>query len=215
MNKHKLTTPKTGRYFTLGTAGPHIRTVVFACHGYAQTADDFLGKFEEMDGVFIVAPEGLNRFYARGTSGRVAASWMTKEDRDDDIHDYLRFLDKVYEEVMPQLSKRTNVMVFGFSQGAATASRWVESGRSRADELVLWCGFFPPDIEFSKIPENVKMKIVTASEDAFIGPAQEKEMLEAQRKLVPSLTHFQFEGGHEINPEAFRKLFPETDNNSV
>ena len=211
MNKHKLSTEKTGRYFTLGTAGPHIRTVVFACHGYAQTADQFLSKFEDgiRDGIFIVAPEGLNRFYARGTSGRVAASWMTKEDREDDIRDYLLFLDKVYSEIMPQLSKRTTVMAFGFSQGAATASRWVASGRSRVDELVLWCGFFPPDLPFSEIPEHVKMKIVTASEDQFIGPAEEKEMLEAQRKLVPALSHFQFEGGHEINTEAFRKLFPE------
>jgi predicted esterase len=211
MEKKKLITEKTGRYFTLGTAGAHIRHVLFACHGYAQTADDFLRKFEDgmRDDIFIVAPEGLNRFYARSTSGRVAASWMTKEDREDDIRDYLIFLDKVYSDVMPHFSRRANIMAFGFSQGAATASRWVESGRSRVDELILWCGFFPPDLAFSKIPENVKMKIVTASEDPFISADEAKEMLAAQKKLVPALTHFQFEGGHEINTEAFGMLFPE------
>jgi predicted esterase len=208
MEKRKLKVEKTARYFTHGKRGKHINTVLFVCHGYAQQASRFLEKMEpaSRDDLFIVAPEGLNRFYARETSGKVVASWMTSEEREDDIQDYLGFLDKVYRDVMPDFPKKTKVIVLGFSQGAATASRWITSGRSRIDELVLWCGFFPPDAQVSEIPEHVKLKMVTASDDRYITPEEEKEQVDAMKKRVPSLEHFQFEGKHEVNIEALNRL---------
>ncbi|MEO5643512.1 MAG: hypothetical protein ABIQ40_05635 [Bacteroidia bacterium] len=208
MEKHKVKVEKTGRYFTHGKREPHITTVLFVCHGYAQVANRFLKKFEPAfrDDVFIVAPEGLHRFYAREASGNVVASWMTTEEREDDIHDYLNYLDAVYREVMPDFPKKVKVMVLGFSQGAATASRWITHGRSRIDELVLWCGFFPPDVSLTEIPEHVKLKVITASDDRYIAPEQQIEQLEEMKKLAPDMVHFQFEGKHEINIAAFKRL---------
>ena len=43
-------------------------------------------------GYTIIAPQGLHKFYLEGTSGRVGASWMTKENREDDIKNYLVYL---------------------------------------------------------------------------------------------------------------------------
>ena len=37
-----------------------------------------------------MAPEGLSRFYLEGFSGKVGATWMTREDRLNDIDNYLR-----------------------------------------------------------------------------------------------------------------------------
>jgi predicted esterase len=211
MEKRKIKTEKTGRYFTQGKRENHIRTILFVCHGYAQQAEKFLEKFSPVfrDDIFIVAPEGLNRFYARETSGKTVASWMTSEERQDDIEDYIAFLDRVYRDVIPDFPKNVRVMVLGFSQGAATASRWITSGRSRIDELVLWCGFFPPDASVSEIPEHVSLKLVTASDDRFITPEEEKEQVEIFKKMVPMLQHFRFEGKHEINPAGLEWLFPE------
>ena len=209
MEKHKIKVEKTGRYFTHGKREPHIRIVLFVCHGYAQIANKFLKKFEPAfrDDIFMVAPEGLNRFYARESSGNVVASWMTTEEREDDIQDYVNYLDSVYREVMPSFPKKVKVVVLGFSQGAATASRWITQGRSRIDELVLWCGFFPSDVSLHEIPEHVKLRVVTATEDRYMSPEQQQEELEAMKKGAPALEHFQFEGKHEINIAALEKLF--------
>ncbi|MDQ3111404.1 MAG: hypothetical protein M3R17_16075 [Bacteroidota bacterium] len=211
MEKRKIKAEKTARYFTHGKREPHINTILFVCHGYAQHAEKFLEKFAPVsyDDFFIVAPEGLNRFYARETSGKTVASWMTSEEREDDINDYIGYLDRVYRDVLPDFPKKVRVIVLGFSQGAATASRWITSGRSRIDDLVLWCGFFPPDARVSEIPEHVRVKLVTASDDRYITPEQEKEQVEAFKKIIPSLEHFQFEGKHEINAAALERLFPE------
>lgn len=208
MEKQKIKVEKTARYFTHGKREPHIKVVLFVCHGYAQIANKFLKKFEPAfrDDLFIVAPEGLHRFYAREASGNVVASWMTTEDREDDIQDYVNYLDSVYREVMPSFPKKVKVMVLGFSQGAATASRWITQGRSRIDELVLWCGFFPPDVSLLEIPEHVRLKVVTATDDRYASPEQQKEELDAMKKLAPALEHFQFEGKHEINTDALKKM---------
>ena len=211
MEQRKVKVEKTGRYFTHGKREPHVRTVLFVCHGYAQLAERFLKKFEPVfrDDFFIVAPEGLHRFYARETSGNVVASWMTSEDREDDIDDYLNFLDTVYRDVMPSFPKRVRIIVLGFSQGAATASRWITSGRSRIDELILWCGFFPPDLNVAEIPEHVKVKLVTASEDRYYSPEQMALQVAGMKKLIPEIEHFQFEGKHTIDGDALQKLFSE------
>ncbi len=47
---------------------------------------------------------------------------MTKEDRENEIADYVDFLDAVFGEVV---TPGARVTVLGFSQGVATAARWL------------------------------------------------------------------------------------------
>src|ERR1051325_8249497 len=121
MIKKSIRIEKTARYFILGDAG--ASSVWCVCHGYAQLASYFIKNFEPLNNGdnMIVAPEGLHRFYWQGYSGRVVASWMTKEDRLDDINDYVNFLDEVHNDVMKEFKgKKVKVNVLGFSQGVAT-----------------------------------------------------------------------------------------------
>ena len=84
----------------------------------------------------IVAPEALSRFYDGDMQARmhrdakVGASWMTREDRLSEIADYIAYLDAVHESILARLggARRLPVTVLGFSQGGATAARWVASG---------------------------------------------------------------------------------------
>lgn len=207
MKKHHITVEKSARYFTLGTSSAEVQTVLFVCHGYAQLADEFLAPFEKLSNekLLIVAPEGLHRFYTKGHAA-VVASWMTKEDRDDDIRDYILFLDKVYAEVMLDISPKAKVIVLGFSQGAATVSRWAVMGKSRIDELILWCGFFPPDLQPSAIPKNSSLTVVTASNDRFVTAEQERSQLEKLKELRPDFKHVRFEGEHVVDVEVLGEM---------
>ncbi len=212
MDKRKIKVSKTARYFTQGGELEKIRTVLFVLHGYAQLADEFLKSFTPIfrDDLLIVAPEGLHRFYARGAGEKVVASWMTKEDREDDIEDYVDFLDEVYLEVIKAVQQKVEIKVLGFSQGAATASRWAAARNSKIDELVLWCGLFPPNVEVKNLPSNLKLTIVTASDDKFISAEEEQKQIELIKTIVPDLNHFQFEGNHEINEKALIKFMSGT-----
>ena len=110
------------RYHQLGELNTKTKHLIFALHGYGQQSKYFIRKFRSLVeyGICIIAPEGLNRFYLEGYSGRVGATWMTKEDRETDILNYLRYLNAIYAQLTTHSVK---VTILGFSQGAATESR--------------------------------------------------------------------------------------------
>ncbi len=88
------------------------------------------------DDTLVVAPEAMNRFYlvtptsAPARDRPVGATWMTREDRDSEIADYVEYLDALFDEVASDAANGgARVNVIGFSQGAATATRWVAHGR--------------------------------------------------------------------------------------
>lgn len=144
--EHHLSTVVTARYFTHGN--PSAKTLIVALHGYGQLASYFIKKFEflDPDTYYVVVPEAQHRFYLNGTEGRVGASWMTKEDRETDIRNYIVFLDNV---LLHTTKNRTfdHQILLGFSQGGATASRLMVLGKHKFDVFILWAAVFPPDMQ--------------------------------------------------------------------
>ena len=106
MQKHEIEITKTARYFTLGELNENTKTVWFVLHGYAQTAEDFLESLKplQQENTFIIAPEGLSRFYWRDFSNNPVASWMTKTDREVDIDDNMKYLSKLYKSLFSKVN---------------------------------------------------------------------------------------------------------------
>src|SRR5690606_6986756 len=120
------------------------------CHGYGQLARYFLRHFSviENEETVIVAPEGLSRFYLDGFSGRVGATWMTKEARLSEIEDQAIYLNLLLQNMLQQLPEGVRVHVLGFSQGGATVCRWLATQNITCHRLILWAASFPEDIDF-------------------------------------------------------------------
>jgi predicted esterase len=209
--EHHLTVERTARYCTLGEPGDRVREVWFACHGYGQLAHYFIRHFAALDDGtrLIVAPEALSRFYVTGSStephagARVGASWMTREDRAAEINDYVDLLDAVHDRVFEQVDRRAvTVTVLGFSQGVATAGRWVEHGRVRADHLIAWAGALPNDaaLAASDSPlRRVRLTTVVGADDEMATDAAmtaEHTRLGASG-LTPRIVRF--DGGHRMD----------------
>jgi len=205
MQEHTLSTARSARYFTLGSA-EHATECWFVCHGYGQLASRFLERFRPLEAKQrrIVAPEGLSRFYLTENPAerRVGASWMTREDRLREIDDYVRYLDAVYGQVTPRTAR---VTALGFSQGSATVCRWAAFGSSRIDRLIVWGGEVPPDLDL-KLLRVPQLTLVYGSRDEFFTPkivAANEARLRDQKipyELVP------FEGGHEIETATLLRL---------
>lgn len=201
MITRKITVPKTARYFLSAEPSAKIREVIFVCHGYAQLANEFLAGFSALENEtrLFVAPEGLHRFYHRGGADKVVASWMTKEDRLDDIADYIGWLDAAAADVLLYCSPDVKITVLGFSQGAATVSRWAAFGMTHIHHLILWCGFFPPDLPLENAPKCDQLTVVTASNDKYVDAASEQKNLTAIQSYLTTYKHVRFEGGHELH----------------
>ena len=150
-HQHSFKVPKTARFYSTGSITSATKNVWLVLHGYGQLVPFFIRHFKSIasDETVIVAPEGLSRFYLEGTGGRVGATWMTKEDRLDDIDDYEQYLDLVCRELEQLYSislSDKNLTLLGFSQGGATATRWLNHTSVAVDQFVMWCSVFPPDM---------------------------------------------------------------------
>ena len=112
------------------------KTLVIVLHGYGQLTEFFSKKFQELGNEFVViCPEGMHRFYLEGTSGRVGASWMTKEWREQDIIENINALNGLVESIVKQLEP-VKIIVVGFSQGVATAARWIQNSVVKIDKFI-------------------------------------------------------------------------------
>jgi predicted esterase len=204
--EHKITVPRTARYYTLGTPSADIQHLWIVCHGYGQLGRFFVRHFSALDDskTLVVAPEALSRFYLDGFSGRVGATWMTKEDRLSEIEDQSAYLDLLLQEQLRQLPEDVRVTVLGFSQGGATVCRWLATGQVPAHRLVLWAASFPEDIDFEAGKaafQNLPVAVVYGTEDHFITPEKlvQKQRLMEHLGISPKV--YTFEGGHTIHPE--------------
>lgn len=211
MTENKLSIHKTCRYCTYGnTTNP--QSIWFTLHGYGQLAKYFIKNFESLnpDENLVIAPEGFHRFYLDGMKGRVGASWMTSEDRLTDISDYVTYLDLLYNQVTQKMdSSGHRLIVLGFSQGVATASRWMVLGNTRPDAAVFWAGSFPPDLlptDSKRWFNDIPTWCVVGDEDEYIS----EESIERAKKHFESLginpEWVRYKGGHKIPKAAFYNI---------
>ena len=114
--EHHLNVSRTARYYTIGDLENKPSEVWIVLHGHTYLAKRFIRYFRvlEDDRRLIVAPEGLSRFYVNHEARRVGASWMTREDRLNEIADYVNYLDELYRhlfETLEQMSEHLFVQI--------------------------------------------------------------------------------------------------------
>lgn len=217
--RHAIVVPRTARYYTIGPTHGFPRELWFVCHGYGQLAERFLRQFASLDDGtrLIVAPEALSRYYLDSipmrrhqASPRVGASWMTREDRESEIADYVAYLERLAQEIRHPLSGAApRIVVVGFSQGTATVSRWLAASELRVDQLVLWGGAIPPELDlaaWSRRLHDAAITLVAGDEDEFATPAAVSAEAERLSAAGVAFTLLRFHGGHEIPDEALLQL---------
>lgn len=216
-------TVRTGRYAILGADPGDADAIWFALHGYSQLAPRFIRAFEGLipPGTCVVAPEGLSRFYrdAPQLDGahlqRVGATWMTRESRETDIADAVRWLDTVHEDVVGvrrASAAAPRCAVLGFSQGVATAMRWIASGAVQPALFVAWAGGLASDVQterfMSKLADS-DVVLVAGEQDPFATAPMRAETLSAMRQLHPTVRELTFPGAHALDADVLSTLLRE------
>lgn len=211
MQSHTLQVTRTAHYFTIGTPGDHIETVWIVIHGYGQLARKFVHRFSDLDDgkTLVIAPEGLNYFYWGGFSGDPVATWMTKENRLDEIADYTNYLQRLYDQFIPQLSDNVQINLLGFSQGSQTVSRYIMAKRPRFHRLILWAGLLPDDLDFKKEKAyftDKDLHFIYGTEDEFIKDKYIQWQLDFAQKNEMNFTVHSFDGKHVVDRTALAQL---------
>jgi predicted esterase len=151
----------------------------------------------------VVAPEALSRFYTDGNYGKPGATWMTREDRQAEITDYVAYLNQLYDTLLAGHDRsRLTINVMGFSQGCATLGRWLADGHVRADRVVLWAGFFPnglADVIDPATLADVPVSYVYGRQDEYIEQMPDAEQyIQRLQTELPHLQVVPFDGKHTV-----------------
>lgn len=213
--EHHLTVERTARYWTLGEA-ESAEEVWVVLHGYKQLARRFIRRFKPLDNGrrLIVAPEALSRFYVSPSEGRhgvasvVGATWMTREDRRAEIHDYVGYLDRLARQ-LDAMTGDVPLMVVGFSQGVATATRWCVHGGALPARLILWGDFSPPDLDLelaSRRLSAVDVIMVRGTQDSALAPRLAQEETERLESAGIDYRTVSYPGGHDIDEDTLVKI---------
>ena len=211
INAQKLKVERTAHYYTIGRPTIKTRYLWIVCHGYGQSAKGFLKSFTpiEAEDNWIIAPEGLSRFYWGGFTGPVVSSWMTKGDRLDEIDDYAKYLSQLYNLALSQVPEHVKVILLGFSQGVATQFRWIMDQFIPFNHLVAWSGMIPEDIDYTPHQAYLSDKhlsFIYGTDDPFLTADRlqmQRDIISSQQLEVETKT---FIGKHEMNDEALRQL---------
>lgn len=175
-------------------------------HGYGQApawSSRKLQPFVEA-GWGLIAPEGFNRFYLEGHSGRVGASWMTREARLDDIADQQSFFNALWQQYGPG----NRHVAFAFSQGAPAFWRWYAAYLPQFEGAVHYASDPPPELTADAFAlATMKRAIgVFPQEDAFIS-AEKAQAIVAQLRTWPFSWDFIFpKGPHRLDDEVVKNL---------
>ncbi len=206
MEKIYLPIQKQARIFLNQVPNDDIKTCWICLHGYGMLGQYFLPKLEPLfqEDTLVIVPEALSRFYLDPQYEKVGASWMTKEDRLLDIQEQHLYLNKVYQELIKPIKNLQFVNVLGFSQGVATAWRWVQQQKIIVDNFVVWAGSIPLEPIQSFYVE--KLWLVYAEDDPYAKWVNPQAIQEWLQKQSIDYQVIMFQGGHTIPPKVLSEL---------
>lgn len=199
--------------YTLNELTNKTKTIWIVCHGYGQLAKYFVKRFDILHPTenYVIAPQGLSRFYLGGNYGKVGASWMTKENRELDLLNQRQYFDIIFEQLLSSVNwSNYSLKLFGFSQGVTMISRLAVYKQLRFDHMILWAGGMPHEqtaLDWEFLSDNSRVDLVIGDQDEFFSQENVDAQVVKVKELLgiePKLTVFN--GKHEVIREVLSKV---------
>lgn len=209
---HHYVTPRTTRFAQIGELTDDTTSLIFALHGYGELAAEFAEHFLALSGPgrVIICPEALSKYYTNHRARQVGASWMTTDDREFEIRDYVTYLDGLASDLLEDAPDGLQVEVLAFSQGTHTASRWIGNGLIRPKRLILWGADVAHDLsqeEWDALSDIGDITLVAGSQDEYLPESRLIKAEEALRDHQCTFSTVRYEGKHEIVRDVLKSLW--------
>ncbi|PWJ40020.1 alpha/beta hydrolase [Sediminitomix flava] len=203
-------------FFQLGEFNHQTKRIWVVCHGYGQLVKYFSRRFDAIKSEedLILFPEALSQFYLDQEYKNVGSSWMTKENRLRDIENIHSYLNSMLRSIssLKEIQKRNiSINLLGFSQGATTVSRWAFAEKIPFDNLILWGGNTPHEMEeydFSFLKTNAKILSVIGKIDPFFKDKRDEKLIDYLKSTFGEdrYSNLYYNGGHQIIRETLSEV---------
>ena len=134
---------------------------------------------------------------------------MTKHEREVAIANNHRYLNLLMDQTLEKFAQVPRIHVLGFSQGAATSTRWASQWSGKIDTLVLWAGGFAQDLSLDlgrEKFEQTELILAFGDQDELIQEEHKKQQLELIQALGKQPNVVNFAGGHELDADLLQKI---------
>ena len=161
-----------GRYLVDIAHGEGPRPLLVGFHGYSENADVQMERLRSVRadaGWSLVSIQALHRFYRAGTNDQIAASWMTRQDRELMIADNVAYGNAVIDAICREFHEVSAIVHAGFSQGASMAYRAAALGQRPSAGVIALGGDVPPELSQEVLGRVGKALIGWGRRDRFYG----------------------------------------------
>jgi predicted esterase len=213
MTYQKIKVERTARYYVLGEVTQKTKYIWVCFHGFGQLASFFKKKFESLvnEETVVIVPEGLSRFYLDVNTGRIGASWITSDMKEDEVEDYIPYLNSVFNEATQNIDlKNIKLNVLGFSQGCTTACRWLNQLETSASNFIVWAAYFSKGIEDVIDPKKLSGSnnfYVYGTQDIYLKDHPEL-VLQMKTNMIETINAeiITFDGDHRIEMPVLKEV---------
>jgi len=178
-------------------SGPHRVLVGF--HGYGEHASAQLDRLRAVRGAArwtLVSLQALHRFY-RAKGQVLAASWMTREDRELMIADNVAYVNAVLDAIARDCRPLESIVYAGFSQGASMAYRAATLGDRSAAGVISLGGDIPPELSAEALARVPRALVGRGADDRFYSRDTNTSDLRRLEGAAVQVTAIELAGGHE------------------
>ena len=211
-NKHNISFEFSSSYITYNQLTDNTENIWIVFHGYGQLSKYFIRRFDVLEGDknYIIAPQGLSKFYVDEDYKNVGASWLTKEDRESDLLNQQKYLIKLMDELKLKIDfSKIKINFFGFSQGVSALTRLLMNYNMKVNNIIIWAGWVPD--EFFNINKDVlkdtNLFFVVGNKDKYYNNPIIKGYLKKIKNILnKEIDYFVFNGGHIVDRKVLKKI---------
>jgi predicted esterase len=203
VTERSVATTTHGRYLVLPPASPGPAPILVGFHGYGEDAEaqlERLRAISESSHWLCISIQALHRFYDRRT-GRVVASWMTRQDRDLAIADNIAYVTKCIDAAASEWPTLPKVVFTGFSQGVATAFRAAVNSTRTVVGVIAVGGDVPPELPAAVLSQISTALVARGATDHLYPPQKFAEDQRRLREASVNVHALEFNGAHEWSGE--------------
>ena len=211
-NKHNISFEFSSSYITYNQLTDNTENIWIVFHGYGQLSKYFIRRFDvlDRDKNYIIAPQGLSKFYVDEDYKNVGASWLTKEDRGSDLLNQQKYLIKLMDELKLKIDfSKIKINFFGFSQGVSALTRLLMNYNMKVNNIIIWAGWVPD--EFFNINKDVlkdtNLFFVVGNKDKYYNNPIIKGYLKKFKNILnKEIDYSVFDGGHIVDRKVLKKI---------
>jgi len=199
----------TNTYSTLNEYTSKTKNVWMVFHGIGYLSRYFLKYFKDLNPEenYIIAPQAQSKYYLNNKYTHVGASWLTKENTEEEFENVLNYLREVFKA--EGLDKVENLNVLGYSQGVSIATRFVAREKIPCKNLILLSGKVPQELSAKdyEFLADTKFSFIYGTQDEYLKAGIVNVEHDRLKELFPeNLEIMTFEGGHEVRPEIIKNI---------